>query len=603
MTKTAKLTIFTGLFASLVVCLPYAAWTIQGAHHVPIYAEGQPAWVKIDEMHYAARVREFLDGTLIPTDVQLYEHKDDPGIRELLPIWIAGLTAHLMGSVRGAFILLDAVSPFLAIALAVSLFRLLGLSAGLSAAGSLILYFYFDASALQGLFDLIRHGTVAFDRPVIEMERFPSPQFTFPMLLLFLYGLLSYWNTAKTRWIVLTAVIQGLLFYTYFYYAVFTSLIMVGCILYAFFMKRTTALRYLLLAEIAALAIAAPYLLLLKQSAAAVSLSVITERFAVVHGHFLYKGVTLTYAVLGAILFIIPSKKHQKDWILLFGLTLGLALLNKQWFTGSNLHPMHWLNRVVHPWIILMAANTLAEGIKGNWKPRSRTVIKSATFAWLVFACLLSGLSAAKQWVYASAAGRYENPMNAETDVFAKLNGGEQPGVVLSVDLPFLKRLLIETGQDTYLPHFSGTLASDDEIEERLVLSAIIYGWTKEEWVSYISRDAAAVKLLRFIFGNRFVFELHRERDEEYRHRPEVLTEIMRGYKIYVPQNILHKWTALFDRFVTEKPLDLLSKYKIDSIVIRKEDPRWNRLNPSIAPLFSETLETSTYRVYTREPA
>ena len=362
-----KAPLLLGILSSFLVCLPYPLIHILSPARPAPFSVKQPAYVKIDEVNYAARVREVYDGNYLPTDVQLAEHKKDPGIREIFPILLAGALAKVSRSILFPFILFDFLMPFLSILLYYAFLKRLTPEKWLCLTGSFLLFFYFERASLSSFnHDFLKNVfKITLDHPVIEMERFPSPQLNFPLLLLFFYSLLTIFlsqvpqNKGKSFWIL--GVLHGIFFYSYFYYSVFLAAFALLLLIYFILLKKKDLSAQLVAVEFVALMIALPYLLMVLQARQLVPVTEITERFGLYHGHYLYKGATLQYGLAALLGLFFIRRKSNKDVILFLAVAAGLLLLNQQVFTGRNLHPMHWLIRIVHPFALLSLINLTGE--------------------------------------------------------------------------------------------------------------------------------------------------------------------------------------------------------------------------------------------------
>lgn len=536
---------------SLIVILPDPLISLL-KNGAPAFTLESPGWVKVDELHAAARIREVMDGDFFPTDTQLQEHKNDPGLREMFPVWIGGILARLSGSVAFPFVFFDFVMPFVtAFLIYFLLYRLTGVR-WLSLAGTLIVFFYFDNNALSsGLF------SIRFDRPLIEMERFPSPQIYFPILIGWL--ILIFDLEAGRPRLFLTALLQGTMFYCYIYYAVPMNLAM-GCFaIYALAKKRWDFFRGLLIIEAIALVLAIPYFWMLYQASRAVPIADILERFGLFHDHFIFKKWSLQYFIIAATTFFLLPVKRFKDYAPLIFLLIGLVLLNKQFFLGSNLHPMHWHSRILHPFSILATLNLL-----GAWR---KSWIKILVIA---FAALLTVSACVRQIRYGLAIQNTSEDFADERALYDWMKTDSiEHKVFLTLDPALSKRLLILTSNDVFLPHFTGTLASQEELEKRFLFALRLLGFDETKLRDFVMNDSEFFPtLIRFVFGNYYTFELHRERQSQFQHNPAALDEIKHSYKIYIPESTLARWAAEL------KNADS-TPYRLDYVVV---NPEWKKL-------------------------
>jgi len=599
-----KALLITALMTSGIVCFQMPFFLFPGNEKLPIYAEGRAALIKIDELNYAARVREFFDGNLIPTDCQLWEHKSVPGLRGIFPIWVAGTLAVLSKSIAFPFLFFDCVLPFASILLFFYFFRFLTHRPWLSLSGSVMLYFYFDPGALPFGSAVFWEKVLfpSFYTPVIELERFPSPQFNFPLLVAFCFSLMKLVLVPRRLWIIFNAFFLALLIYSYVYYAALAILLLGIMILFAI-IKRNPVVHLLLASGFLAIFLSIPYILMAVRASGSESFSEILTRFGLFEGRFIYKKQTVFHLGIAFICFFGIRNKKTPDFTLFAILMSGILLLNKQLFTGSNFHPMHWYVRILHPFSIIACVNLAGHILNGNTYGSRRYL---SVPVYLFSALLPLALTASvfiKQIRYTLSISEIAPISAEETRLFDDFGGKHNTGrVILTFDTELIRKILIKTPADTYLPHFSGTLAPDSEIEDRLILAAQLVGVPREVFAAFLADERKAVPYLTFIFGNKYSFEIHRERQEEYRHTPEALELITSKYKIYVPPLKLEALMKRYDEISAWSNTEKRRRFKIDYLILGREKTFPEKNESVISDNFELVWRGNLYRIYRVKP-
>lgn len=550
--------------------------------------------MRVDEINYAARVREVVDGNFLPTDVQLFEHKKAVGIRGILPVFVAGIFARLSGGrAEAPFVLADLIFFTLTLGLFFLLFRTCGASFYPALACTWILYFFFDPGALpqpgphffQELF------TVRLDRPLIEMERFPSPQWHAFFLFGFMALLFKGYQTQRKSLFVLAGLCTAILCYSYFYYAFFCFALLSSLLCFSLLAGKRRDFSLLLWAFIPSILAALPFLLLLQKAGETLPMKDIFERFGLYHGHFLFKRMSLYYICIALAFTALIRKKKSYDWILILSMLLGLGLLNKQFFTGSNLHPMHWHIRILHPLTIFMFCRIAIEAGKDGLAVPCKYLGRLALISLFGLTLFTYGIFVVKQNLYAELLHVPMQSRELDQHEFLAVLSRELPpeSVLLTNDWNLARLIPVKTSFNVYLPHFAGTLASDAELTQRLMFASFLFGYKPSDWNEFLGQWPNQANDFRFMFGNTFMFEPHRERNEIYFHSSSLTETIASSGLLYLPPNLRQTWEQQYDALygaldptgtpMSERPLT--PEFRLDMIVINR-DSSWKILSDEV---------------------
>lgn len=320
------------------------------AQGLPYY----PMLVNLDERTFTgAKVNAVFRDGAVSGDINLFENRGAPYIMPPLPHLIMGYLSRALGSIKAGFIAGDIIFP----AISFFLLYLLGLELARKKTFALLfasaaffitrafLFFplltrYYQAYILTSTFRL--QGRLYFDR-------FEDPLLTTPFFFLALYLLLRT-LTREERWTPwLAGIAAGLLFYAYFYYAVyfFSAL---GILAPLFLLqKNKTGFKKVMTAGAIGLAVSSFYWINFLALTRLPTYADIVSRIGPEHGYapFFYLVPSFAYiqhAILAVLLYFLLRRESPTRAVYMAGLLLPVLIVyNFQIVTGFNPQPDHWI--------------------------------------------------------------------------------------------------------------------------------------------------------------------------------------------------------------------------------------------------------------------
>lgn len=346
--------------AALLVLVFFIALIYGGAHFVfqkwladqglPYY----PMLINLDERNYtAAKVNAVFRDGVISGDINLWEHRGAPFMMPPLPHLIMGYLSRALGSLKAGFIAGDIIFP----ALSFFLLYLLGfeLSRKKTFAALFASVVFFATRALLFFPLLTRYYqayiiTAAF-RPQgrLYFDRFEDPLLTTPFFFLSLYLLLRTLIRGE-RWTpMLAGISAGLLFYAYFYYAVY-FFVALGAIAVIFLLQKNYAgIKKIIMTGTIGLATSSLYWINFLALTRLPTYADIISRIGPEHGHapFFYLVPSFAYiqhAVLAVLLYLLLRRESPVRAAYMTALLLPVFVVyNFQIVTGFNPQPDHWI--------------------------------------------------------------------------------------------------------------------------------------------------------------------------------------------------------------------------------------------------------------------
>lgn len=458
-----------------------------------------------DEVYsYLPRAREVYDGRFPPTDLSLEGYKATP-FGSVPPLLLGGLIYVFRGDMNAAYL----AAQFIFSAIIFALLYLTGrylfnswrwalfFSAVGALTPALINVFNFDFKGdLKILFDYTVKQFVPFVRTQIDklrLARIDEPLLTYPIYWAAILTFLIFWKKPSVKMALSTAVLSGLLVYTYVHHWIYWTIFIGLTFLYAFWRRGTNQKlfkNYCVLLGFLAIVLL-PFFVnfwLFNQNPGSVDAS---YRFTVFETRELgigprhYKDY-VAYLILAILVWLAFFKKPRKidgedwwrpkEWGVIFLALIGAIVVarNIQVVLGETITPAKWDNAFSPAFFIIFIA--LIYDFFKRWS-RQAPVIGKWSGRILV---LLSVLVFAKYAV--NPISIYSNP-NPETLAYYKFpnevvdswrwinNNLESEPKILTPSYVTSMYLMSYTSARPFVPRGLLSLASNFEIEERFLIA------------------------------------------------------------------------------------------------------------------------------------
>ncbi len=278
--------------------------------------------VNDDEMYYLARGQEVVDGHIFLANPYLYEHKDGSPMQFWLPDFLLAKTVDIFGmSVPFGYKIFDFILPVIIFILSYLIFKKITRSLSVSLAFTTVLS--------GGLF-------------LSLFNRTPSPQFIFIFFLLGIYFFLSFLDSNKNKYILLTALsLVGMVYmYPYFWTMFIVVVILYGLI--QWLVDSREDIRKVIHIILITLLLSIPYFLIQINSMSLVFYDESLIRLGMLNTHFPsgFKIVILGTLISGIFLYLFFNKKIKPEKLPLFLLSASIGsvtVMNHHIITGKNL--------------------------------------------------------------------------------------------------------------------------------------------------------------------------------------------------------------------------------------------------------------------------
>jgi len=485
--------VFVGvIYAALPHGIHYVALRAQGETYIPLTRAND------DVMNtYSPRYRDMIDGTLIPGEIDTYEHKGGPVLWPMLPSLVLAPFFLPFDSVFPGLILTDLVFPVLTFLLFYIFIRALTENRLYALFAALWLMFYGSILLYIPPFTLVELKVLILKFFPIFVDKVPmSPKYSlreafipgapfFILSLYFAYKAVSA-DTKRKIYIMLAGIFYGLLFYLYFFFWVFTTAFLGAFFLALLVRRKTREACLIFMAGVVGIVISVPFWINYFALAKLPQYHEIIDRTVGVElGHAFRWGFSLDYlSYIGmAALALWLGEKLGKPVKALFLSALALAgiiVLNLQVISGFNVQSDHWFSRVflvTHS--IIWAA--LVYDVFSYYKPSlvaSMGKYKKTPWILLCLAVLYFSLSVLyNQTIMNERAVHYYTVPSALLAGYEWLNTHTpSDSVVITPALPTNTEISVYTHNRIFLARANTSLAPDAELLERLYLTYRLFG-------------------------------------------------------------------------------------------------------------------------------
>ena len=474
----------------LVYFVPHVVQLLWGDNYNPL----EPTVFGPDEALYTAGVREVLEGNFLPSDLAVVEHKEESFFYPPLPFMVMALFTVLVGGVFSALIMADVVFSALAFFLFYVIARRLLKSDHLAVVCSLVFVFFYrffipvGFSSFSSVFDHVVHnlfytgGTPAY----LWFARFVHPQIPMVLFLGFL-GVLFVAFEQRKRWQFLTAgLLFGLMFYSYFYLWTFVAAFLGILFVVLYVQKKKTLSMSVLFSGIVGVIVGIPYLIHFYF----VSGADLALRSGVEVGRFV-EPISVVYAVLVVLLIVFTRIRNNAAVFLASLMAAGIVALNVQLLFGYTVQNNHWNSRIIVSVLILLFFYGFSR-LLHFFRATSYRVL----FWPVVILLFTMAIHLQVQEVISVHDAVHFSP--AEQQLLDWMSNTFTPDdVLLSSDLRWNVLIPAYTAGNVYFPYGAMTLSSDEEMQERFVLTYKFLGKSVDEVQKQLTANSAYTRSAR----------------------------------------------------------------------------------------------------------
>jgi len=453
---------------------------------------------------YAPRVKEFMEGRRIVSDLALYEYKGYPAVFSILNPVIFGLLTHFSGSIKNTFIISDFIFPAIAFLLLYYLGVLLCKNRLYSILFGCLMIFQYKLGNYLPPINLYRIEMLVslFQLPEtirqpLKFTKFEAPQLTIIPFVLSIIFLLLALKSRNKIYSYLAGLFIGILFYSYLYSWLYVSIGLIFLGLFYLIKRDKQLLKLLLIAGLAGI-VSSYYWINFISLRMLPQYQDIVSRLVIERGHhfrlFYYKDYII-WGVLCLILWFLGKRRGETDKsLVLISLILsGIFCFNIQVITGSCPETDHWFTRAVNYGLILgywMSCFWFYLEIKKFIQSDQKRKVFSLFTGGLIVVFIILSIGYGVKYHLRFAHQKFrEFTVSPELmQAFEWLNeNSERDSVVLTPCPETILYLLTYTHNNSFLPNSAYSLAPQNELEERLVIASKLSGITKEYLAQLLS--------------------------------------------------------------------------------------------------------------------
>lgn len=552
-----------------VVGLPQARYIVDGHSHA-LLVDG-------DEVCYAAKVQEAIDGHWRTASPYAWEHKSAGSLTPWGgPAFLAALARLTNSSMDSVVILTRFVAPAIsALLLAAILLQLTG-SPGWSVVGTSLILLEPGAYYYKPLYYLTSFA-VGFPQPVelrLLYARFINPLLLIIPFLIAFRCLIPCVVRPRAATAVAAGLAIGLNFYVEPYYATYLlAWVAVALLLY---LRDPMVRRTLALVLLVAALTASPAFVQNAQKFQGVGLEVVTRYGGGLHtrssAFLLHKGVILTMLVF-ALCYRGPTHVYR---LLLSAMLAGFVLLNQQLLTGREILNYHYnyVNAMVSLCGLVAVAHDrlkfAAQRISGLRPERWVRFAGATVLVWLVANGLVLQSRFYDAHMRPSARTEDQFPSNRRDRferTIAWINSSAPKDAVFLADPLVAFVIPVYTHANAFLDpdlYDDATAAmSDEELFERYMIHMKMRGMTPAEVFDMV-KAPPYVPFLSWKFGRTLAMKSKYQFDQA-----ESFEEILTS------NALAHDYVAAFSEFSGEMVKQGLKNYRLDYLVLSEADKRF----------------------------
>lgn len=534
-----------------------------------------------DEIHYLSRTKDALEGHSELGNPFISEYKNSPSVQPAFFDVIFAFIAKTLGlSIPFIFFINDFILTFIGFILLFFLFFAVTKRKTLSEVFSAFFYLFFLYS---------------FGRPV-------NPQFSFIFLTL---GFILIWkifeNIDANKYNIFLPIMLGLdigmLVYVYPYF--WTALFVVYAVIIFIETVRTKKvfiLKNFLLALFTMGIVCLPYFVNLVKAAASPFYKETMERFGMLNNHWpaTYVNVFLLCLTL-LIVFLFRRKIDSRRYIFSFSLIISGILLNWQnVITGEYLQfSSHYYQ--VSIFFIFIALSIIfasfAEASKEELIINTKNFLPYLLTAILIIVISSRQLSEIKFGLTSMATSGEMTELQSYRPLFDWLNKNTELGsVILVLNSKIEPYLPVYTHNNLYSYGYSGFyLMSDDELEDR---------WARKNIFNENINIEVIEENYRDIWLNKFI-----DKYQNSLMRDKIINKLTGGAieePVLLPKNYAERVLSKYNEIKKEDPEKALKKYRIDYILIDKNNGTDRSVDEQLKSLdfVSQAVNINNFVIY-----
>lgn len=554
------------------------------------------------------RIREALEGNLMPSDIDLYEYKDAPSFwPPLTPLFFAPFGI-FTSSVTKVVIVSDFIFPVIIFILFYFLFHSISdrkyLSLWFGAFISLCVYFSINVPPPN--FDVLKIIWDTFwpfsDTPnaYLLTKRESLIPALIPLLLSFTFFFRAVKNH-KTFDIVMAGIFLSLNAYTYpyhFIYAVFSTVIFY--LLYTFKQlknKNVADLRWLQFLGIFALSafiVLIPFIFNQIELRSLPQYKEILGKFGMEIGRefrWEHSQRYISLIILSLLVWFWGKKYNSKNIALLSAsiLLAGIAVLNMQIVLGFSVQSDHWLNRDI-VWGLTIAYFILFVWLY-DYLLKKGFNNKIFVFVGVVLLCCLSLNSIRYQYLKALRDYNDRTIPTYYAEAFEWLNKNtEKDSVVMTPSLVSNYFLPLYTHSKIFVPRALNSVAPESEFLERLFITYKLFKIEDEHIYQIFSPENFEVKS----------FDAHEKAGITYFFAFKYLSKDLRTYTGSLNDNVVpeSEVNSIVGQFNDYKCIECLNRFRADYVFVGPQENKIADTNLLFSHGFEKVYTSSEVSIY-----
>lgn len=602
----------------LIILLCIAVGVVFGLHHILIAAlqdNYEPLVVygvtplTHDETLYASRIRDVYDGNIFSRDAQTFEKKYAPNPYSMFPFIVLGGFTFMTGSVQNTMIISDFLFPSIIFILVYFLMMLLTENKYVSSACGVFVMFSED---ILRAFPFVGIGQISYissrldnniTSPLTWLERLPYLEFVFVFFILSLIFLYLAIERGGKKYIIMSGITAGLLFYNYLYY--WTFFLAGACFLFAIFLLKKDPTDVKKLATIVAimLVVSLPFWLEYLNFNSQVYSKDFNDRIGIEYGRDVKIVTSLKlFSALG--LFVFFTRVRNKAFYMFVALLLGgIAAVNIQVLTGFTVQSPHWMIAANNQVVAMMLFYSFYQIIRCPERYKELRAFPNFIKSnykkiCIVIIILFIAYGIRYKIVYSENTYKYFTLPSDMLQAYDWLDRNtSKDDVVLSASVENVDLIPVYTHDNNLLANVFFSSISEDELLDRLYTGYKILN-VSPEFVgdmldqegdpaeAYFSGISASSAPSREVF-EKSMWMLSLVFDAKYTY-PEVKP---------VPEDVKNEIIGSYRNY-TENLYTLLSNYRLDYIYIGPYEKQISSRDFSAYPQFKEVWSNGNITIY-----
>lgn len=444
-------------------------------------------------------------------------------------------------------------------------------------------------------------------QPISYFSRFYPVLVDFPIFAITLLAVL--WLLKKQKWkaALISGILGGLLFYTYFYYWTF-YIIFIGLLwMAALFRKDFILFKKITVSGLVTAVIGATFFLN--------SIITIANRAEILHRlnpvFTRSPNWPITFFLLSIVIMLVyaynrseryedrTSEEEKKNsfYFLLILILAGIVAMNVQVIMGYTINPRHWLTTAIWPALVLAGIYILNFTEKTIFKREIlKKIIKSSSFIFIGL-LLLFGLIWQATFSY-NTYSIYALP-NPQVELFAWLNNNTaKDEVVLSLSSEMILLVPVYTHNNNFIPNAVVEPIPIPEIIARRLVASKMLG-VSEENIIFLNNPCAFSEMMSFerTKEGEYNFSLF---EEAFSHLLTFEASFPRSKGCIIPkefkEGVFKAYAALPEEWEA-----LVGKYHVDYIVVGPYEKEI--IGPNLEEHAAQKYKNAEYIVYEISPS